>query len=106
MTALNLYGSNVSATKLTSAGKLNTALGGTSVTVTTKIGTSSSVYIEMWALGTTTITTFASIQTPTGNGWLLDATTLESNQINSGTWTPSVQLRAGSGNVTCDVYMR
>lgn len=49
----------------------------------------------------------SAIGAPDGNGFLDDSTTLESQQIIAGTWTPSLRMTLSAGTTfTADVYMR
>lgn len=105
-TPLSVYGSTIASTTLTTAGTLATATGGTATNASTKVGTTVNQYVELVGLGTTTITAFSSIQSPTGKGWLLDATTLEGQQIIAGTWTPACKLNTAGNTLTADIYIR
>ena len=99
MTSLTVNGSAFPATAPTTAGKLYSAVGGTSSQATTKVGTST-LFKQVFALGTTTSQTgVAAIPAPTDSnfaGWLWDVTTLEGQTIAAGTWTPTFLLSASA----------
>lgn len=110
---LTLYGSNVADTggAITTAAQLSATTGGTDVIASTKIGMATG-FGEIVALGTTGVwlghsgAITDSACNPTGKGWLYDVTTLASQQIPGGNWTPTLYLRATTGAPTVDMYVR
>lgn len=98
--SLSLYGLNTaSVSTLTTAATLASATGGTGTTVSTQIlaGTG---YYEMFGKGATGQSAVGSIPAPTGNGWIWDVTTLETNTLASGTYTIIATPSVGSGTIT------
>lgn len=108
-TSLTVYGIPSFSTTLTSATNLlaNTS-GATSAGHDTRCGTSTG-YSEIYPQGTTNAwQSLGSLPAPTGNGLLLDATTLEAQTIQSGNWSAAIRLRinGGTGGATADLYCR
>lgn len=109
MTALTVYFSNTAATTVTTANQLLTSAPASeaNITATGSLGKGSTGWIELPAQGGTATTLAASEPTsPSGNGWLLDATTLEAQEILQGNWTPSVTLSCGGGTFTVEIHVR
>jgi len=109
MTSLTTYGTNTAATTVTTANTLVTGTGAAGTTVGTRCGTSVTGWGELHAQA------FAgnwpasgAIGSASGNGWLLDATTLEGNSILAGNWTPTLNLRyfSSNGAATADINVR
>jgi hypothetical protein len=115
-TALTVYLASAAATTITTADQLYTTSGTPTTTQSySKIGNNVTGYgeIESQANNANTWAASGSIGSPTGKGFLLDVTTLESQQIVSGNWTPSVRLNAAQGSgapqagtLVGDIYMR
>lgn len=93
-TALSLYEAGATSAIISTACQLYTATSGSPTFVNryTRTGTStgwgeicSQTTTAAWAAG-------GSIGTPTGKGFLLDATTLSNKQIIAGNWTPQIRL--------------
>ncbi len=114
MTTLTVNGADVAATTLTAAGKLFAATGGTSGSASTKVGTAggtSTSYLQLQALGTTaspaTVTSIPAPSDATFFGWLLDATTLENQQLSTGNWTPTFHVLSSTagGVITCTLQI-
>jgi len=106
-TALTVYPTGTaSASTLTTADTLATAAPATETSHTTKTG-KLLAWGELGSQGITTAWPAATSEpAPSGKGFILDATTLEGQQILAGTWTPSVHLSSSSGTVTADVHFR
>lgn len=107
VTVLSVYSTNTAATTISTANKLMTGTGaGTTNVFSSKCGTSTG-YSEVYAQGTTNNWSAAgSLGSPSGNGFLLDSTLLEGQQIVSGTWTPRFRGRVSNGTAVVDVYVR
>lgn len=112
MTALTCYGTVTVSTTLATASTLATVTGGTATTKGTRCGSGAQLnWGELVSQGTTTAWAGAgSIGSPSGKGWLLDATTLEGQTIAAGNWTPTLSLRyfgTATGFITnCDMHVR
>lgn len=112
MTSLSLFGTNTAATTVTTANTLVTGTGATATTVGTRCGSASQTgYGELHAQTfSSNWPASGSIGAASGNGWLLDATTLEGQTIAAGNWTPTLNLRyfaASTGAVaTADIHVR
>jgi hypothetical protein len=109
-TALSVYGTNIATASVPTAGILDIAAGGSEASPSpqTLLGTNTG-WSEIFALGTSGAWQgLGSIGTPTDNGWLLDSTSLEFNQIIAGTWTPKLHMFTNptSTNITGDIVMR
>lgn len=106
-TSLNVYGTNIAATTLSTAGLLVSTTGATgNGQSTSKVGTSTG-YGEIFALGTANAwAAGGAIGSPSGNGWLFDNTSLEAQQIAAGTWTPLIRAKVSVGTATADMYVR
>jgi hypothetical protein len=105
-TPLTVYGSDVAATTLTTAGLLATTTGGTTVGVHTTVGKKNG-YGQVYALGTTGVwAALGSIGAPDGNGWLLDSSVLALQQFVTGNWTPVLSLVSSTAALTADIYVR
>jgi hypothetical protein len=107
VTALSVYSTNTNATTLSTARLLVTGTGaGSTNTFTSKCGTSTG-YSELYGPGTTNAWAAAgSIGSPSGNGFLLDVTTLEGQQIVAGNWTVRFRGKVSVGTLTVDIYVR
>src|SRR6266849_6228166 len=114
-TALTVYMSNAVSATLSTANKLYVTSGSPSTTQTyTTIGNNITGYGEIPAQGASSgWAATSTIGNPTGKGWFLDATTLESKAIIDGNWSGAVRLNAaqGSGNpqagtLTGDIVLR
>ena len=104
MTALTIYGSNVAASTIGTAGGLAITTGGTASSCSSKIGTSTG-YGELWALSNSNSWAAAgSVGTPDGNGWIYD-TSLSGNTLTGGTFTPTLRVRVSGGSATVDFYV-
>src|SRR2546421_8860748 len=108
-TALTVYGTPAFATTVTTATKLiANASGASSLGHDTRCGTSTG-YSEFFPQGTSSAwQSLGAIGAPSGNGYLLDDTSLVGNVIGTGGWTPTVRLRVngGSGGLVADLYCR
>lgn len=106
-TALTLYQTNTSATTLTNASQLTNSAPSSEVsTITVKVGKStgwdtlpSKGATSNWAAG-------SSEPSQLGTGFLWDVTTLESQQILAGNWTPKVKIKLSTGSVVADIHVR
>src|SRR2546423_7169558 len=109
MTALSVYSTNTNSTTLSTARLLVTGTGaGSTNTFTSKCGTSTG-YSEMYSQGTTNAWAAAgSIAAPSGNGFLLEAATLDlsGNTFVAGTWTPRFRGKISVGTAVVDIYVR
>src|SRR6266480_113493 len=107
MTALTTYGIFSASSTLSTASKMVITSGGTSAGQNTTCGTATG-YSEIFPQGTASAWAAAgSIGSPSGNGYLWDATTLETQTIASGTWTPTLRARnTGNNTITVDMYCR
>jgi hypothetical protein len=107
VTALTLYGTNTTSSTIATAGLLVSITGASNNTVnTTKCGQSTG-YSEIYGLGTTAAWQSAGgLDVPGGTGWILDGTTLDGQQLISGTWTPTIQSAISVGTATADMYVR
>lgn len=105
-TALTVYPTATAATTVTTADTLATSAPSSETSHTSKTGKSTG-WGELYSQGNTTAWAAGSSEPAAdGHGWLLDATTLEGQEILSGTWTPKIKLSTSSGTVTCVVHMR
>lgn len=103
-TALSVYGLNGTSGVVGTAHTLGTALGGTGANISTKIGTSTGWgQIDGSALAWPAL---GAIGAEDGNGWILDASTLDGQQIIAGTWNASIRLSTSVGSITADLTMR
>lgn len=106
-TALTAYLTSTNdATSLSSTARTLAATApSTGSTLTTKVAKTTQ-WVQLFSRGTTTSQTgVASIGSPTGNGWILDDTSLETNQFPAGNYTPSIKVNASSA-LTCTVQVR
>lgn len=106
-TALTVYGTNVAATTLTTAGKLVTAAGGTLSSCSSKIGTALN-FGQLYALSNANPwPSLGSIPNPAGvaGGFLLDASTLDGQTIAAGTWTPEIRVRLSNATANVDFFI-
>ena len=93
---------------LATASAMGVAAGGANSSRSTTVGTSTG-YGELWSLGTATAWgAGGSAPAPSGNGFLLDATTLELQQFVAGNWTPTVRLQMATAaqSLTADIIVR
>jgi len=97
-TALTVYGTNIAATTLSTAGLLVATAGGALSSCSSKIGTATA-FGELYALSNGNPWPSLGAITPDGNGFLLDAATLNGQTIASGAWTPEIRVRVSTG--TC-----
>jgi len=103
-TALTVFPTGTAATTSTTDDTLVTTAPASETNKTTKTGkTTGWVYLYSQGTGTNG---GASEPAPTDHGWLLDATTLEGQEILAGTWTPKIKLSSSSGTVTAVVHVR
>lgn len=111
MISLALYGlSTASVSTLTTAATFASGTGGAGTTVSSQLLTGTGYY-EMYGKGVTGQAVQASIPAPTGNGWIWDVTTLETNTLASGTYTLIATPSVASGSLasctfTIRVYKR
>lgn len=113
ITPLTLYLTDVAATTISTPAQLvHVASGSPTVAEKdTKLGTATG-YGELFGLGTASPwPARTSIGTPSGNGWLFDATTLEGTKIDAGVFTVKCDLgtdnvSAITASVTGRVYVR
>lgn len=105
--ALSVYTTNTNDALLTTARILATATGAASTTpINTLCGTSSG-FSELFSQGTGAAWSAAgAIGSPSGNGFLLDSTVLEAQQIIAGNWTPMIRAKVSVGTVVANLYMR
>lgn len=105
-TSLSLYGTNTTATTVTTAGLLVSVTGaGGNGQATTKCGTSTG-YSEILSQGTANAwAAAASIGAPGANGWLFDVTTLELQTLLAGNFTPKTRAKISVGTATADMYV-
>lgn len=106
VTALTLYGTGGASSTLTTAAKLTTGTGGTVMTVNTSINAGNGYY-ELYGKGGGASSAVTSLPSPTGNGWLWDVTTLEGQQLVSGSYTLTGTVAIGSGTLaSCSLSLR
>jgi hypothetical protein len=105
-TALTAYLSSSAATTITTANQILTTAPASETSKTTKIGKTTG-YCELYAQGNSGgCTGVSSPPAPSGHGFILDATTLEGQQILSGNWTGAMKLAVSKSGVTVTAYMR
>lgn len=109
-TALTVYGTNVGASTLPNACKLLTASGSPSTTKgQTKLGTATG-WGELTPKGSSSAwAALGAMGSPTGKGFLLDATTLAGHSFPDGNWSAALTLRvnnatSATGTITTNVY--
>src|SRR5258708_5902023 len=68
-----------------------------------KIGTANG-YGEL-NTGNTSWPSASSIGSPSGNGWLLDDTSLEGQTLQAGNWTPTRRYKVSNGSIIADIYL-
>lgn len=106
-TALTVYGTNVAATTLSTAGLLVTTAGGTLSSCSSKLGTATG-FGQIYALSNSNAwPALGSIPNPSGTagGFLLDSNVLNGQTIGAGTWTPEIRVRVSNGTATADFFM-
>ncbi len=107
MPALTLYGRAAAATTLPLAGALTSTGGGSSTTTRATLIGQKTGYGEIAAQGTAVAwPALDTLLGATGRGFLWDVTTLELQQVLSGSWTPTFTLATSTGSVTADLYCR
>src|SRR5260221_260106 len=82
---------------------------GTNGSVSRKIGTTAgNLWVELVPLGTATITSNASEQAPTGNGWLYDVNTFFAQHFVTGNNTPTLTVfsNAAGGSLIINAHCR
>ena len=106
MAALTAYSTGTAATTVTTSDTLVTTAPASETSHTSSVKKTTG-WGELWSQGTTSAWAAAASEptAPTGHGFLLDATTLEGQQILAGTWTPTVKLAASSA-LTATVVVR
>lgn len=108
-TSLATYLTTTASATLSSANQLSmsTIAGTTTTTRNVAVGAGVSGYGECVAQGTASAwAASGSIGSPTGKGWFLDGSTLDGQDILSGTWTPKARHTLTAGTMTVDIYMR
>lgn len=109
MVALTVYFSSTASGQLGTADQLLTAAPAAETSLATTIAKSTG-YIELRSItattGLTAGTPTATTPAPSGNGWLLDPTTLEGQDILSGTWTPTIRVSASATTISSAFYVR
>src|SRR6266702_904473 len=110
MTVLTLNANqDVSSTVGTADQLVSTQTGTTSAGVSTKIGTAfgANSWGEIFAKGSAaTWPALGAIGAPSGNGWLLDNTSLEGQTILAGNWQWIEKSRITAGTATVDMVVR
>jgi mannan endo-1,4-beta-mannosidase len=114
-TALSVFFASAASSTLVTADQLYSISGTPATTRSyTRISTSTG-FGEIVPAGTTgTWAAGGSIGSPSGNGFLFDVTTLESNSIPAGNWSAQIRLNCAqngdtapnAGNITADIYAR
>lgn len=114
-TALSVFFASTASSTLVTADQLYSIAGTPATTRSyTRISTSTG-FGEIVPAGTTgTWAAGGSIGSPSGNGFLFDVTTLESNSIPAGNWSAQIRLNCAqngdtapnAGNITADIYVR
>src|SRR6266568_7679257 len=100
---------DVSSTLSTANQLVSTQTGTTSSAINTKIGTAFGVncWGQIYAKGNTGAwPALGAIGAPDGNGWLLDNTSLEAQQIVAGNWQWIEKSRVTAGTATVDMVVR
>lgn len=113
ITALNPSPVDVASPSLPTAAQMALGAGSPSYTgIKTTIGQSLG-FGEVWGLGNNGVGAvwpgLLAITAPpsaTGNGWLLDSTLLEGQQLVGGTWSGFIQLAVSTGYIVADVWAR
>lgn len=110
MTALTTYFSAAASSTLSTANQLYSTLGAPTPSGTTQALGAATGYGEIYSQGTASAwPALGSIGSPSGHGFLWDVTTLEGQQIVSGSWSAMISLQTagtGSGTITADVHVR
>jgi hypothetical protein len=107
-TALTTYFTNAVSSTLATAAILSTTAGG-GTTGANSVTAQALNFGECYSQGNAGAWAAAgSIGSPSGNGWFIDATSLEGQQIPAGNWTPTLrgQVSGGTGNLVADIYVR
>jgi hypothetical protein len=107
VTLLTVYPTTTHDAILATANDLATTTGGNIAGVgTTKIGQSLGFgEIQAQAIGTAW-PALQVIAAPSGNGYVLNSTLLNGQQIVLGNWTPTLRYLLSSGNIIADLYVR
>lgn len=104
-TPLTVYLTNTADTLITTANQLSTTAPSSETSTATKIGTSTG-WVELFAQGTTVNNVGASAPNPDGNGFIWDVTTLQGNQIDSGTLTATLSFSVSVGSIKALISFR
>ncbi len=102
MPTITFYGSSVADASLTTACDCSANTGGTETSKQTTIGSTTNLYCEVWSQGGTE-TSFSSLQSPTGHGWLYKLT--QSGSFATGNWQEVLTLQ-GAAFSTVDITIR
>lgn len=106
MTALTIYMTNIADSTFTTCNQLISTSGSPStITVSTKIGTSTG-YGEVYSQGNTNAwAASGSIGSPSLQGWIYDTSFLN-NAMLAGNWTPTLRLNVSNGSIVADIHVR
>lgn len=106
-TALSVYATNSAATTLPNAALLAASGGSVSLASQTSLVGTATGWGEVTGRGTAAAwAAGASAGTPTGRGFLYDATALEHSNLVAGTWTQKIRLATSVGSLTATVLGR
>jgi hypothetical protein len=110
MTALTLYLNETASTTNSTADQLleNASTGGSLSNKNTNLTSGTTGWVTIYGQGNASAQTGAGSQPALGdNGWIDDATTLQTNHLNSGTWTFALGFETTtSGTFVADFHFR